>query len=228
MRSPRIFLFIAVLIGLLVAMFFYQGSVTALLHKTRLAVLGFFDRSFTYSSFRTALLELQAFQTQEFRESKGSLEDNFFRVPVYSRYPVNDKRLLIIHAGSVDGIETGMPVFVARDTLLGRVIEVRRTQSVVETIFNSDWRSSVFLGSDRVEALLRGGVAPTLDLISQDAKVQNGDLVLNTSPEFPLYTILGMVTEVQSGQNDVWQRATLALGYELENISSVLILKNFP
>jgi len=144
---------------------------------------------------------------------------------VYSRYPFNDQSVLIIDAGSFDGIEEGTPVFAGERIILGKVKLVREKRSEVETIFNSDWRNSVAIGERRVKASLRGGVPPTLEFIPRDMEINVGDAVLSVSPDFPMNSFIGEVEEIDLSPDGVWKVATVRVPYNWEMIDMVFTEK---
>ncbi len=147
---------------------------------------------------------------------------------VFSDYPWSNRASLIIALGSADGIKENFPVLAADGVLLGKIKSVKRTQSEVLTIFDPAWRSSVAIGDSRTNALLKGGVAPHLELIPQDAKIIAGDGVLNLSSDLPINYRFGEITELKKSPKDVWFSAEIKVPYKLENLEKVIVLKNFP
>lgn len=147
---------------------------------------------------------------------------------IYSRYPFNDQSAVFINLGSIDGIQEGMPVFVEKGILLGKVKRTHRTQSEIETIFSPQWRSSVSLGDEKIKAAYLGGSVPMLDLIQKDASIASGDKVVSVSPDVPLGTLLGTIDEVEEGTYDVWQRAKVKPLFSPESFFTVLVLVDFP
>lgn len=147
---------------------------------------------------------------------------------IYSRYPFNNRASLVLDLGSDAGIQPGMPVLAEEGVLLGRVKAVKQTQSEVETIFSSTWKSSVGIGDEKVKAVLSGGTTPTLEFIAKEAKLKEGDRVFNLSPELPLNLYLGTLSNVVGVSYDVWQRGELDTLYEPEDLDTALVVINFP
>jgi rod shape-determining protein MreC len=147
---------------------------------------------------------------------------------IYSRYPFNDQSMVVINLGSADGIKEGMPVFLERGVLFGKVRTVRRTQSDVETIFNTSWKTSVSIGTGNVKAVYVGGPIPTLDFIPKDAKIAAGDSILNIAPDLPLHVSLGTVLSMDPSSYDVWQRAKISPDFDLNTFNTVLVMIDFP
>lgn len=231
MKSPRFFLTLFLTLLFLFLTFFYRGGINGVLQEFRALNLSFWDRSFNYQKFRDLSLENQGLLAKLGKlEKEMVISDHFsYQVgQVYSRYPFNDRRFVVIDIGARDGIEPGMPVLINENILLGKVKDVLRAQSVVETVFNPEWRSSVIIGSEAIKALLKGGTPPSLDLISRDADVNLGDEVLNISPDFPINLLIGTISETEPVLNEVWLSAGLATLYRLEDINKVLVVMDFP
>jgi rod shape-determining protein MreC len=147
---------------------------------------------------------------------------------VYSRYPFNDASLITINLGSDDGVKEGMPVFAAKGVLLGKIRSVSRTESEIETIWSPAMRVSVTVGSEGIKAVYLGGSSPSLDLIPKEAKISEGASVLSTSPEFPLSSSLGSVSEISSASYEVWQKAKVAPAFEVDMLRTVFVMVDFP
>ena len=146
----------------------------------------------------------------------------------YSHYPFNDAGLTIIDLGTDDGIRVGMPVMVKEGILFGKIKNVKRTQSEVETIFSPEWKTSVNIGTGAIKAVLNGGPTPNIDLIPIEGNVAFGDEVVNGAAEFPIGSLLGTLSEITKSTNDVWKKSSLKLPYKLESLNSVLVIVDFP
>jgi rod shape-determining protein MreC len=146
---------------------------------------------------------------------------------VYSYYPFNDAGLVVIDLGSDDGIREGMPVMVKEGILFGKIKSVKRTQSEVETIFSSQWKTSVSIGKESTKAVLNGGPTPVIDLIPIDKDISFDDEVKNNVPELPM-AFLGTLSEIKKNTNDVWKKSSLKVPYTIESLHSLLVVVDFP
>jgi cell shape-determining protein MreC len=147
---------------------------------------------------------------------------------VFSSYPFNNKNLVAINLGLVNGVKENSPVVVAQGILLGLVIEVRNNTSLIRTIFDKDLNVSVRIGDNKVNALLKGGVPPMLEMIDKYEEIKNGDIVYNADTKFPYGFKLG---EIQTIKNknvaDSFQKAILKTDYDSSLLEEVLIINNF-
>jgi cell shape-determining protein MreC len=146
---------------------------------------------------------------------------------VYSRYPFNDRRTVVVDFGTEYGAAVGMPVLVEEGVLFGRLSSVRSRQSEVETLYSNSWTSSVLVGSSSVEAVLRGGRQPRLELIPRDTAIEPGDLVRSASPEFPLGAPVGVVLSVSGVVEEFLQSVLVEPFFDIDAVRGVYILTDF-
>ena len=109
--------------------------------------------------------------------------------------------------------------------LLGYVERAYDSMSVVKTIFDTTWTSAVRIKKDGLDALLSGGLNPSLTLIPSSARIAPGDRVYNADSRFPYGMILGEVKSLGSHSEQTLQSAVLAPGFDLNAVRTVLILK---
>jgi len=145
----------------------------------------------------------------------------------FSEYPANLKNLILVSAGASQGVEKGAAVLVADSrganfVLAGRVTEVFKDSSVVQTVFDSGFKIPVKIGKEGTDALFSGGTEPKLTLIAKKAAVEPGAAIISASADFPYGLSLGTVADVRLA-DDFWKEATLNLGYDWNSLTAVLI-----
>lgn len=236
MKSLRVFILGGASLLVLVLLIFFRSNLFHALLRGRILVNGLFDPSLSYVNFQEIRLENQSLK-QELENIKSKLTErgkitandlNYLEANVYSRYPFNDRQLLIIDRGSNDNLKVGMPVFAEKNILIGQISGVRGRQAEVQTIFDPAWRSSVAIGKSKIRALLKGGYYPKINLIPQDAILSAGDEIFNLSPDFPLKAFIGILKDVREDPGGVWQSANVSVDYKIENLDKVLVVTNFP
>ena len=222
MRSIRAFVFGVTVLAALALLIVFRGPILTTL---RLFPTGATDRTIT-----TLTLENETLRAALARAVSETPPPRTGYVPValYSRYPFNDRDRLTIARGSDGGLTLGTPIFAAADMLLGAVREIRRTQAVVQTIFDPGWRSSVGVGVHRIKAVLTGGSPPRLELIPHTDVLEVGDIVMNIDPAFPLGAIIGTIATVEPAMQNAWQTALVAVGYHIDSLEQVLVPTEFP
>jgi len=222
MRSLRFIAPLLLAAGFLFLIFFYRAEINDFFSRSRGIVVGVLDGTFNYSEFLRLRAENAGLRATSELGASTSVAG------VYSRYPFNDRRLIVINLGERDGVKIGMPVLASEKVILGRITAVRHTQATVQTLFDPEWRESVAIGENLVKALLKGGLPPTLELIDREARIAEGASVFNLSPELPLHFFLGKVSGVRAVAGEPWQKAELQTPYDLDNLNQVFVIKDFP
>ncbi len=144
---------------------------------------------------------------------------------IHSSYPFNNKNILSVDIGEAQGVKPEMPATIDGHTIIGQVSEVFKNYSLVKTIFSPDWDLPVRLGRRRVPALLQGGPSPKLKMISQDKKVEEGEVIFAASQDLPYGLKVGEVTAIESDEaTGVFKGASVKLGYEINDLTELIIL----
>lgn len=151
--------------------------------------------------------------------------------PVFSSYPFNFKKEVLVEAGADKGIKEGQAVIMKGESggrvLLGYVAQVYEDASRVRTIFDTRWSSAVRVGDKGAQALLSGGLQPELSLIPKDAQVNSGDIVYSADPKFPYGIGIGTVKDLQIAKEQAFQKASISFSYDLEKVRNVIILTEY-
>ncbi|MEK9173574.1 MAG: rod shape-determining protein MreC [Patescibacteria group bacterium] len=200
---------------------------------------GFLDGGFVYDGPRLseAILENEVLRAEVYRlealNEQSSAGLNTVTASVFSKYPFNFKNEILINVGENRAVGPGQPVvflgesgFSLRGLLLGKIDRVFSDSSLVRTIFDKEWQSSVRIGKKGYLALLQGGGEPVIRLIPKDAKISVGDVVYSVQPEFPNSLPVGEVLEIGLSSDQVFQEAKLSFPYDFSSIKAVAVLTN--
>jgi rod shape-determining protein MreC len=149
---------------------------------------------------------------------------------VIGRDPSPFLRYVIINTGSNDGIRSGMPV-VTDQGLAGRVDAVLAEAARVQLITDPASVVNVRLQASNTDAQLVGSVTGdlSLDMISQDATVQVGDVVLTSGlgGGYPPNLLVGQVVSVRKLPTELFQQAALQPNVDFNRLQFVLVITNF-
>jgi rod shape-determining protein MreC len=149
---------------------------------------------------------------------------------VIGRDPSPFLRYVIINSGSNDGIRSGMPV-VTDQGLAGRVDAVLAEAARVQLITDPASVVNVRLQASNTDAQLDGSVTGdlSLDMISQDATVQIGDVVLTSGlgGGYPPNLLVGQVVSVRKLPTELFQQAALQPNVDFKRLQFVLVITNF-
>jgi rod shape-determining protein MreC len=162
--------------------------------------------------------------------SRDNLESAHLAASVIGRDPSPFLHYVVIDRGSNDGIRRGMPV-VTRQGLIGRVDAVIADAARVQLITDPASAINVYLQNADTDAILLGTVTGdvTLDMISQDASVESGDLILTSGlgGGYPPDLIIGQVLSVRSLDVELFQQAAVQLTVDFTRLEIVLVITNF-
>ena len=157
-------------------------------------------------------------------------ENQYVAAQVIGRDPSPFLQYVIINRGSDDGLRRGMPV-VTQQGLVGRVEAVTAGAARVQLITDAGSNVNVNLEPSKARAVLQGDVTGelSLDMISQSAQVNIGDLVLTSGlgGNFPANILIGQVSNVRSRDNDLFQRAAVQSSIDFSQLEIVLVITNF-
>ena len=150
-------------------------------------------------------------------------------VPVLARSTAPYRQLIVIGAGSdqgvVDGATVVLPDGEPGGSFVGRVVKVSSDTSEVETLFEPSWKSAVRVGTSSIDALLVGGLTPTLTRLSKGASVGAGDLIINSDDSLPYGLFMGRLTELRDAADGVLVEGVVALPYDLTTLRFVEVLQ---
>ncbi|KKL49004.1 hypothetical protein LCGC14_2319860, partial [marine sediment metagenome] len=163
--------------------------------------------------------------------ARANPENRYQAAAVIARDPSPFLQYVIINRGSDDGFRRGMPI-VNQQGLVGRIAAVTAVAARVQLITDSGSTINVRIEPSREPAVLRGQITGevSLDMISQDANVQSGDLGLTSGlgGGYPPDILIGQVTGVRSRVQDLFQRASMQTVVDFSQLEIVLVITNFP
>jgi rod shape-determining protein MreC len=162
--------------------------------------------------------------------ARANPEYSYKAAAVIGRDPSPFLSYVIINIGSNQGLLAGMPV-VTDKGLVGRVdaviAEAARVQLVTDPLSAVDVR----LQSSNIEAMLVGSVTGdlSLDMISQDATVTVGDVVLTSGlgGSYPPNLLVGQVASVRKLEFELFQQAAIQPNVDFNQLGFVLVITNF-
>lgn len=233
MHSLKKFFGVFLLLVAFLAVLIYKfQSISSGIAGTYNIFQSFSDRSFDYQKMRGLEAENIFLRSivERIEQSSDSVEitTNLKHkiAPVYSNYPFNDKKRIIIGFGEKEGAKVKMPVFGSENTLIGKITSVKNHQSEVITIFDEKWISSVAVND--VNAILEGGLPPRLELVPTNAVISPGDLVKNSSPDFPINVIVGKIKETSQNEGNLWSIIEVDSIFNINSLRRVIIKTDFP
>ncbi|MDP1547738.1 MAG: rod shape-determining protein MreC [Anaerolineales bacterium] len=162
--------------------------------------------------------------------SRTNPESTYKAATVIGRDPSPFLHYIIINRGSNDDIRRGMPV-VTNQGLVGRIDAVIADAARVQLITDPASAINVYLQNADTSAVLFGSVTGdiSLDMISQNAVVDAGDLILTSGlgGGFPSDLIIGKVITIRTLEFELFQQATIQPAVDFTRLEIVLVITNF-
>lgn len=162
--------------------------------------------------------------------ASSEAESRYVATRVIGRDPSPFIRTILIGAGTDHGVTHGMPV-VTDLGLVGRVIEVRDTVATVQLITDPESAVNVKLQGSRTDGVLvaRENGELWIDLIDQEASVEQGELVLTSGlgGGFPDDIPVGQVVSVRKRDFELFQQAVIQPAVPFDELELVLVITNF-
>jgi rod shape-determining protein MreC len=162
--------------------------------------------------------------------SRSNPESTYKAASVIGRDPSPFLHYVIINRGSNDGIRRGMAV-VTNQGLVGRIDAVIADAARVQLVSDPASSANVHLQNSGTDAILLGSVTGdvSLDMISQDANVEAGDLILTSGlgGGYPPDLIVGQVVNVRKLDYELFQQASVQPAVDFARLEIVLVITNF-
>jgi rod shape-determining protein MreC len=175
------------------------------------------------------VIEAQLLSTLVDYERKH-VENQYIAASVIARDVSPFMHYVIIDRGSDDGLRRGMPV-VTQQGLVGSIAAVTAGAARVQLINDPGSNINVILQQSDVEAVLNGQITGELELnmISQNATVQAGDLVMTSGlgGNYPANIVIGQVVTIRNEASSLFQTASVQPAVDFSQLDIVLIITNF-
>lgn len=135
--------------------------------------------------------------------------------------------VIVVDRGSVDGVESGMPVIAAQG-LIGQVAEVSPHSATVRLLTDQQSGVAALVQSTRATGVVRGSVTGELSLgfIDREQLPQPGDVVLTSGlgGVYPAGIVVGDVTAVDDRRGELYPRVTVESRVQVDRVEEVFIL----
>lgn len=162
--------------------------------------------------------------------SQSNPESIYKAASVIGRDPSPFLHYIIINVGSNDGIRRGMPV-VTNQGLVGRVDAAIADAARVQLVTDPSAAVNVRLQNADTDALLVGSVTGdlSLEMISQDVNVQEGDIVLTSGlgGDYPPDLLVGQLLNLRKRDYELFQDASVQSTVDFSRLEIVLVIMNF-
>lgn len=211
------------LLGVLLGAVIYDRSFSDSKFFLSSAISHFFD-GFT----PTALLEGKIAALEEENENLRLqiFNQSIFvkdKVRVYSSYPFNTKKEIVIAGGADRGVNEGDVVTYGGGILVGYVSQVSPRSSIVKTVFDPGLQMPVRVGKSETDALFTGGNELTLSLIPESAQISLNDIVLTASRNLPYGLEVGRIKTIEDVKGTQFKKAVVESSFNLQDLKNVTV-----
>ncbi|MDO8443620.1 MAG: rod shape-determining protein MreC [Candidatus Azambacteria bacterium] len=140
-----------------------------------------------------------------------------------------NNRSFLIDIGTNDGIAANMIVISKGKTIIGRIANASYSASKVQTLLDTQTRIAAVTTSSNISGLVRGlGSSVIFDLIAKNKKPEIGELIISSGTDgiWPKGFVVGKIKEITSGDNEVFNTASIELLAEPQDFNSVFVITN--
>jgi len=162
--------------------------------------------------------------------ARSQRENEYRAASVIFRDPRPFLKYIVIDVGSDDGVLAGMPV-VSAEGLVGRVDAVSSNAARVQLITDTAANVNVIIQPSDTTAVLQGSITSdiSLDLITKDANVSPGDLILTSGlgGNYPGNILVGQIASVRTSATALFQEAAVQPAVDFSRLDIVLVIIDF-
>lgn len=183
-------------------------------------------------SGEVARLEKMSQENRILREALGfEQETNLKLTPaeVITRDFLESEQKLILNRGSSDGVASGAAVVVSGRVMVGVISEVAEHTSEMQVLTSSAVAINAEDAVTGATGIARGehGLGMLFDLVSQDQPIKAGDDLVTSGlgGSFPKSLLIGKIAETRSGQEQLFQKASVIPAAGLQGLRFVFIVK---
>ena len=148
---------------------------------------------------------------------------------VIERSISNYEKIVVINAGSEDGIDINMPV-ISESGLVGYVISVTKDTAKVQTIIDTSSNVSANISNVQDSVILKGTLNNTETVratyIPADSTILQGDQVVTSGLGgiYPKGILIGTVKSVVNTKNEADRYAEIEVATDFSRLETVLVI----
>ncbi|MBI2064761.1 MAG: rod shape-determining protein MreC [Candidatus Yanofskybacteria bacterium] len=138
-----------------------------------------------------------------------------------------DGHRLLINKGFADGIRRDSSVVSSSGVLVGRILEVFDSYSVVGVVTDSSFKATIRILETNISGIARGSLHEGIfiDFISQKDEIKEGDIVItNGNDPLPPGFIIGKISHISAEDGNVFKKVQVSPMMSQVNISRVMVL----
>lgn len=168
-------------------------------------------------------------ETESFLNQQNTLSPQNFNL--LAARPLGISRYLIIDKGTDDGVKNNQ-VVIYKDNYIGKISETSPKKSQVMLVSDPDSHLAAFVSDQngKAKGVLSGqfGQDMLLDKVLHQEPLSKDDLVYSegTETEIPRGLVLGIISEVDQRENQIFKQAIVKSVFDIANIDVVFVITN--
>lgn len=176
-------------------------------------------------------LKIYKDENESLRRLMGFFEDfkhQYLISRIIARDPVNPN-IFILNKGENDNIKAGMPVIADQGFVVGKIIEVNKSNSKFLLLTdNLSAIAATIQNNDKTIGVVEGeyGLSIKMNFIPLNEEVKEGDIVVASGLEamIPKGLIIGRIEKIEMSEDDLFRKAYISSMVDLEKIDIVTVL----
>jgi rod shape-determining protein MreC len=177
------------------------------------------------------LYNQQTRENEALRKELGFIKNSKFQLvscSVLSHNLFGSSDALVLNCGTADGVSEGQAI-ISQGYLVGKVTYAGKNSSTVLLITSSQFSTDAKVSQTSDAGIVRGsfGSGFILDQIPQTSDLRASWLVVTAgiNEKIPKNILIGEVSDLLSGNNDLFKRASIVSPIDFKNLDFVFVVK---
>jgi rod shape-determining protein MreC len=183
----------------------------------------------SFENARLKSAEAENFGLRKALTFKQQSNFNLLPVEVLNLDATGFTQTLVINKGQDDGLVLGQPVVSAPGLLIGKITKLNPDSAQVTLITDPSVVVNAEVADSGARALIRGehGLGLSLDLVTQNDVIKNGDHVITSglSNDFPRGLLIGEVAALRTNQSELFQKAFVSPAADLRSLRFLFVVQ---
>ncbi len=188
-----------------------------------------------------ALLTVAGSECREMSEENKKLRDilkfsavsGFHNVAakIMAKETMADGGNLVIDRGRFDGLRSGLAVVSEEGIMVGKIVEVKDSSALICLTVSPNCQLAAMVqnqNQNNTQGITDGDLGLTIKMsyIPQLEKIAPGDVITTSGlgDNIPRGLVIGRITQVRNGSNEVWQEATIEPPLNFDGLTVVSVI----
>lgn len=182
--------------------------------------------------FRLSQLQEVENENKVLRNEIGLMDKTDYQTEaslIIGRNLSKDRKIIYLDKGSKNDLEKGDSVIVGGGVLIGKISKVYPSSSEVELILDKSNKINAEIQEIETKGIVQGefGTSASINMVPQTAKIEKGQTVITSGlgDVFPRGLLIGHIKDVDVTVDQLFQKASLELPVQFNDLRMVWIIK---